>query len=477
MALTKESRALARWSVAAYACIVLAMLGVLGMVAWGVWNDLAMVRATLLQSEMNRLRTHALRTIGRLEDYLHDLKPPRTLGDLARSQFAADHRAYWADAIYKDDSRAYAGVVDNAGNVIFHSHPGREGLNIGRKWYDHVVPSAGDDVVETQSSALTGGELCLDVHLPIILDQQEVGEYHSGLSGAWLDKKLTEMQRATWQRWAALLTVMVSLLLLAGASLFYITRRVTTYRQTAKLARAQRFAEIGQLMAGIVHEIRNPLNAMRLNLHVLRRYRYQLIGEAEDHEMFATDPETIINETDGEIARIEELLRALVGYCRADQTREETFNVAAEVGTVLGFMRQSLETAGVAVHLQAPANSALVRIDRSRFRQVIRNLVNNAKDAVGHGGTIRINVRAEEETVEISIDDDGPGIPPADRERVFEPFYSTKEAGTGLGLALVKRFVEEAGGRVLCERNTPAGAKFIVRLHEVHSASLNPAIS
>lgn len=476
MPLTKESRALARWSVAAYTCIAVAMLSVLGMVAWGVTNDLAMVRATLLQSEMNRLRTHAMRTMAMLEDYLHEQKPPRMLGDLADSEIAAEHRAYWAEAIYKDDSRAYAGIVDSSGKIVFHSHRDREGLNIGRKWYDHVVPVAGDDVVETGNPALTGGEMCLDVHLPIIVDHREVGQYHSGLSGEWLEKTLTQMQRATWHRWAVLLGTMVSLLLLAGASLFYITRRVTTYRQAAKLARAQRFAEIGQLMAGIVHEIRNPLNAMRLNLHVLRRYRYQLIGDAEDQEMFATDPETIINETDGEIGRIEELLRALVGYCRSDQTREETFNVAAEIATVLGFMRQTLETSGVAVHLQAPANPAMIRIDRNRFRQVIRNLVSNAKDAVGHGGTVRINVRAEEETVEISIDDDGPGIPPADRERVFEPFFSTKEASTGLGLALVKRFVEEAGGRVACERNMPAGAKFIVRLHEVHSEVLNPAI-
>ncbi len=84
-----------------------------------------------------------------------------------------------------------------------------------------------------------------------------------------MNRELTKKQIVTWQRWGVIFCFMVLLVSIAGTALFYISRRLTMFQETVKMSRVRRFAELGQLMAGIAHEIRNPLNAMRLNLHVL----------------------------------------------------------------------------------------------------------------------------------------------------------------------------------------------------------------
>jgi signal transduction histidine kinase len=109
-----------------------------------------------------------------------------------------------------------------------------------------------------------------------------------------------------------------------------------------------------------------------------------------------------------------------------------------------------------------------VHLDRNRFRQIMLNLLTNAKEAVGTEGQIEVTLaRHGRDQVEIVVADDGPGVAPVDRDRIFDPFYSTKELGTGLGLAMVKRFVDEAGGSVACEANESNGARFRISFPEV----------
>jgi signal transduction histidine kinase len=223
--------------------------------------------------------------------------------------------------------------------------------------------------------------------------------------------------------------------------------------ESIKLTRARRFAELGQLMAGIVHEIRNPLNAMRLNLHVLSRRQEVETPAPEEHG-------EIIRETNYEIERVEGLLRILLGYARPDNPRNEILDVRSEVQATLTFLRPLLERAEILVKATFPEQPALVVMDRDRFRQILLNLINNAREAMDVGGCIQIQVKSLGEKVEVVVADDGPGVPFSHRERIFEPFFSTKELGTGLGLAIVRRFVEEGGGSIVCEANPAQGALF-----------------
>jgi two-component system nitrogen regulation sensor histidine kinase NtrY len=129
----------------------------------------------------------------------------------------------------------------------------------------------------------------------------------------------------------------------------------------------------------------------------------------------------------------------------------------------------------IAVAMRLPAKPIFVRIDRHRFRQIAINLLNNAREAAGPGGQIDVEVLRRRDRVEIVVADNGRGLPAAERQRIFDPFYSTKDLGAGLGLSLVKRFVEEAGGTVVCEDNQPSGACFRIDFAEVVHEGVVPS--
>jgi signal transduction histidine kinase len=163
---------------------------------------------------------------------------------------------------------------------------------------------------------------------------------------------------------------------------------------------------------------------------------------------------------------VEGLMRILLGYARPDAAQNENIDVRHELKSTLDFLRPTLERADIHVRAQLPDTAAVIHIDRERFRQIMLNLVNNAKEATGPGGEIRLTVSRQPGSVEIEVADDGPGIPAINRERIFEPFFSTKELGTGIGLPLVRRFVEDVGGSITCSDNKPRGASFQLRFAE-----------
>jgi signal transduction histidine kinase len=102
--------------------------------------------------------------------------------------------------------------------------------------------------------------------------------------------------------------------------------------------------------------------------------------------------------------------------------------------------------------------------DEGQLRQALLNLLRNSREALVHGGTIRVETRPLVTQVEIVVADTGPGIPPGKLARVFDPFFSTKERGTGLGLALTQQIIHEHGGDIRCESELGRGTRFILRL-------------
>lgn len=447
---------------------------VFAIAIWGVYHDLSQVRATFLSSEMNRLRSHAARTAGLIQDELHQHKA-ESLAELEDDAFLRKH---WDRVVKADRSRLFAAVVDMNGKVIAHSDRSHEGNVLEQAWYDRILTEVGEDVVETRSQALAGGEAGYSVSSPLYVNNRLIGNYHSALRKDWVERTLVERQAPSKRIWAYLLTAIGVIVAVSGASLFFISRRMVMLHESVKLTRARRFAELGQLMAGIVHEIRNPLNAMRLNLHVLSRREigaHETPAESNEHA-------EIIRETNYEIERVEGLLRILLGYARPDNPRNENLDVRSEVQATLTFLRPLLERAEILVKATFPEQPAIVVMDRDRFRQILLNLINNSREAMDVGGCIQIQVRQEGDRVEIVVADDGPGIPHSHRERIFEPFFSTKELGTGLGLAIVRRFVEEGGGSIVCETKQLSGAlfrlKFVASQSEVaaQAAAISPPI-
>jgi len=445
----KSHQLLARWTGLAYLCVGIALILVLAITGWGAYLDFYEVRITHLQGEVGRLRSHAVRTVSRIEERVRAFE-----GDLVKAIGEDDWlRSYWQLWVPSDKSRLYGAVVDAQGKIILHTWPQLEGKAVAHNWYVKPVPEAGDDVFLTNNPALTT-QPSYDIRIPIQYNDREIGVYHSGLDPDWFDEILDAKIADTWRRWVFIFGGVAVVVSVAMLSLYQIFKRTMVLREAVEFSRVRQFVELGELAAGIAHEIRNPINAIRLNLHALQRLHN--LGAPLDGD----EAGTVIGEARREIERVEGLMRIMLGYARPERAHNEELDLRAELEATVGFLEPVMERDGVTLRLVVPPAPMWVFMDRNRLRQIMLNLLNNAKEAVGAGGHVDVILAQRREGIEISVADNGPGVAPGDRERIFDPFYSTKDLGTGLGLALVKRFVEEASGKVYCEENGERGARF-----------------
>jgi signal transduction histidine kinase len=424
---------------------------------WGAWRDLSEVRRTILGNEISRLRSHAKRTVGRIENYLEERPSERGITSLRDADWL---RAFWLRVVPRERQRLYAALVTDDGVVVMHSDRSHQGQRLERQWFERRVREAGDDVVETQSAILTLGTAAYDIQVPIEVNDTEIGAYHSGFDVAWLDEAVADRRRALYGRWALMGGLIVGIVLAAGFSLFHLARRTAALQHALGMARTQQLAELGRLAGVLAHEVRNPLNALRLNLHALER------SDRNDRALSPSERSGVLKESKAEIDRLEELIRNILGYARPGEARIVDVDLRHELDATVSFIGQLIERENTGLRIQLPDREVLVHMDRDRFRQMMLNLLNNARDAVDKNGEISITLRTRDGWAHIVVDDSGPGIPPSHRDRIFEPFFTTKERGCGLGLALVKRFAEEAGGTVACEHDVDRGARFRICLPE-----------
>jgi two-component system sensor histidine kinase PilS (NtrC family) len=236
------------------------------------------------------------------------------------------------------------------------------------------------------------------------------------------------------------------------------------------MRRAERLATVGQLAAGIAHEIRNPLASISGSIELLRQ------APASD------DDRTLMAIVHREIQRLNELVGDLLDYANPRPSQPVDFDLGVLVRETVQVSRADPALAGVeiAAEVEAAAEAAeplLVNADPSKLRQVVWNLVRNAADAAAaRGKHVRVVARRAAATgagaaadrgqdqVVITVEDDGPGIEPDRIGRIFDPFYTTKQKGTGLGLATCHSVVAEHGGRIDVESEVGKGTKVVVRL-------------
>ena len=241
----------------------------------------------------------------------------------------------------------------------------------------------------------------------------------------------------------------------------------------ARLAAAEKRAEIGHLAAGLAHEIKNPLNALSLGLDVLRR-RHRPADEAA-----AADQSTRIEALRGEINRLAALINSFLAFGRPLSLTIAPVDALTLVRDTLAELSETAERAHVAIDADLPAELPRVPADGSLLKSAVWNLVQNGIQTMERdGGRLSVTAHVAPGTPEegprlvFSFEDEGPGIEPAHLARLFEPWFSTKEGGVGLGLAMVKRIVEEHGGRVEAgNREGAHGAVFRIRLPLAVAAS------
>jgi signal transduction histidine kinase len=220
--------------------------------------------------------------------------------------------------------------------------------------------------------------------------------------------------------------------------------------QGEALIRSERLAAIGRIAAQITHEIRNPLSSISLNAEEL--------GERAPEARELCD--AIVREVDRLTAITEEYLR----FARLPKPQLHRADLSDTVRDLLDFIRPELEASGVRVTLSLSPELPRVLADVAQLRQLLLNLLRNAREAMPSGGALRVVTRGAEGCVEVEVRDTGPGIPPERRARIFDPFFTTKARGTGLGLAMAQEIAQEHGGQLVCESAVGQGTVFTLRL-------------
>jgi signal transduction histidine kinase len=225
-----------------------------------------------------------------------------------------------------------------------------------------------------------------------------------------------------------------------------------------EVRRAEQLAAVGQLAAGIAHEIRNPLTSIKMLVQVAR----------EGPRPGLPDDDLAVIEK--EIRRVEQSLQTFLDFARPPRPAMGPTDLRKVLQETLNLTRGRAGRQNVQVRLETHGEGFVRPADASQLRQVVVNLVLNALDAMPRGGALTLDLAAQPSEIQLSVRDTGGGIAAEVHDRLFEPFVSTRETGSGLGLVVCRRIVEDHGGTIEGENLANGGACFTVRLPRTASA-------
>jgi signal transduction histidine kinase len=229
-----------------------------------------------------------------------------------------------------------------------------------------------------------------------------------------------------------------------------------------KLNHAEREAVIGRLTQSVAHEIRNPLNVINLSIdHVSSRY-------APEDEKRRAQFTQILSSIKDEVVRLNHLVNDLLNYGRPAQLSVQMIDLRELVGETMALVRPQADEQGVDIRMNLDSAGTRVRGDRERLKSCLSNIAINALQAMPSGGRLSAQVRRDNGFVEVAISDTGVGISLEHQEKVFEPYFSTKQTGFGLGLAVTKKIIDEHKGTIAVESRTGVGTTFTVRLPQLN---------
>ncbi len=218
-----------------------------------------------------------------------------------------------------------------------------------------------------------------------------------------------------------------------------------------EVLRAEQLAAVGQLAAGVAHEVRNPLTSIKMLVQ---------LGLEEG----ATIPRDDLRVIEGEVRKMEQSLQTFLDFARPPKPERQHVDLHDVVNGVLGLTRGRAEKQHVAVRVYAPPGPTSLTADPGQIQQVLVNLVLNALDVMPTGGVLHLIVRPVPNRIELEVADTGPGIPADLMPRLFSPFVSTKDTGLGLGLVISRRIAEDHGGTIVASNRAGSGAVFTVSL-------------
>lgn len=389
----------------------------------------------------------------------------------------------------------YAAVVDNDSRAIAHSFPAAEGQKI--------------EPGENLAAVLEGGMLeqirtiyadrALEVALPLELGDAPFGAIRVGLSPVLIRDDLTKALRPM---------LFTTVLLSAAAILVGLVLATRILRPIhvinsglMKLGRGEKVGSIdlppdeelegvgesfraiseklaarslGRLMAGVTHEVRNPLNAMTIHLELVREHllRLQRSTRAPVGAVLRLDgPDESTPEVNGarehldviasEIKRLDEVITGFVRFIRPEELQLHPVRVPLLIAEVIALVEPDARRSGIACRADTPDGLPELRADPALVRQALLNLALNACQAMPEGGKLTMGARVEKDRrLALTVEDTGAGISAATLDRIFDLYYTTKPEGSGIGLSIVYRIVQLHGGEIEVQSTEGRGTTF-----------------
>ena len=238
-----------------------------------------------------------------------------------------------------------------------------------------------------------------------------------------------------------------------------ILRDITESRRTAQQTiESERLNALTLLAAGVAHEIGNPLNSLHIHLQLMER-KAQELGHGAKAEL-----QQSIDVARSEVRRLDSIVTQFLRAIRPSRPRLNPENVNTIVEEAVRFFTPELQDRDIIVEQELRADLPLLQLDREQMKQAFYNVIKNSLEAMKRYGTLRIRTDLDDTNVILSFVDTGGGMSAANLSRVFEPYFTTKPSGTGLGLLIVRRIVREHGGELSIESGHDKGLTLAIRL-------------